>query len=72
METSPKPIVINQDQAPQEEKMEQKAAVKAIEIAFMKKKKAEEQAKKIQEEVDDIPPPAPVPATRQSVLRQER
>ena len=48
METSPKPIVINQDQAALEEKKEQKAAVKAIEIAFMKKKKAEEEARKIQ------------------------
>ena len=58
-----KPVVINQ---PDDDAEAQKAAVKAIELAFMKKKeKAVEQSPAAHNDV-------PVPAARQSVVRQQR
>ena len=69
-ETSDKPIVIT-SRTKEDDDEAQKAAVKAIEIAFMKKKASQEKEETIVKSPPVETETPPVPASRQSIRKKQ-
>ena len=69
-ETSNKPIVIS-GRTKEDDDEAQKAAVKAIEIAFMKKKATQEKEEIIEKSAPVETETPPIPASRQSIRKKQ-
>ena len=69
-ETSDKPVVIT-GRTKEDDDQAQKAAVKAIELAFMKKKATQEKEEIIEKSAPVETETPPIPASRQSIRKKQ-